>query len=405
MGDLPANANFGTPNLTSFSLQAKTEIEFGPGTIRRLGELARGLFAENERIRALIVSDPGIVAAGHVEKGGVSLRESGIDVAIFDGARENPTTEHVEAGLKVANEYRPNLLIGMGGGSSMDCAKGINFLFTNGGRMQDYWGIGKAKLPMLPMIAIPTTAGTGSELQSFALISDAATHAKMACGDKKAACRIALLDPELTLTQPRVVTALTGIDAISHAIETYVTKKRNLYSLMLSREAWRLLAANLPKVLLNPSDIEARGGVQFGASIAGLAIEHSMLGASHALANPLTAKFGTVHGQAVGLMLPHVIRFNASEFGAWYGELANDLIAIVNPPQRPVKLDEKIEFLATWLTGLLKEAGLKAHVNELGVGLDDLGSLAGQANQQWTKNFNPRSVGESELLELYRSAF
>lgn len=405
MGDLPANANFGTPNLTSFSLQAKTEIEFGPGTIRRLGELARGLFAENQSIRALIVSDPGIVAAGHVEKGAKSLRESGIDVAIFDGARENPTTEHVEAGLIVANEYRPNLLIGMGGGSSMDCAKGINFLFTNGGRMQDYWGIGKAKLPMLPMIAIPTTAGTGSELQSFALISDAATHAKMACGDKKAACRIALLDPELTLTQPRVVTALTGIDAISHAIETYVTKKRNLYSLMLSREAWRLLAANLPKVLLNPSDIEARGGVQFGASIAGLAIEHSMLGASHALANPLTANFGTVHGQAVGLMLPHVIRFNANEFGAWYGELADDLLAIVNPTPRPLNLDEKIEFLATWLTGLLKEAGLKSRVNELGVGLDDLGSLAGQANQQWTKNFNPRSVGESELLELYRSAF
>ena len=143
-----------------------------------------------------------------------------------------------------AHELQPDLLVGLGGGSSMDCAKGINFLYTNGGRMQDYWGEGKATQPMLPMIAVPTTAGTGSEAQSFALISDAQTHVKMACGDKKAAFRIAILDPELTLTQPARVTALTGIDAIAHALETYVTQRRNPVSLSFSREAWRLLSAH-----------------------------------------------------------------------------------------------------------------------------------------------------------------
>ena len=138
---------------------------------------------------------------------------------------ENPSTDDIAAGVEVARQFQPDLLVGLGGGSSMDCAKGINFLYTNGGQMKDYWGVGKAQQPMLPMIAVPTTAGTGSEAQSFALISDAQTHVKMACGDKKAACRVAILDPRLTLTQPPRVTALTGIDALAHALETLVTNK------------------------------------------------------------------------------------------------------------------------------------------------------------------------------------
>ena len=138
----------------------------------------------------------------------------------------------------------------------MDCAKGINFLYSCGGRINDYWGVGKALRPMLPMIAVPTTAGTGSETQSFALISDASTKVKMACGDKKATCRIALLDPRLTVTQPPRLTALTGIDAIAHALETYVTKPRNPVSLLFSREAWRLLAINFPLVLAEPDNLD-----------------------------------------------------------------------------------------------------------------------------------------------------
>src|SRR5690606_489408 len=145
----------------------------------------------------------------------------------------------------------------------------------------------------------PTTAGTGSEAQSFALISDAQTHVKMACGDPKAACRVALLDPTLTLTQPPQVTALTGIDAIAHALETYVTKRRNSISIAFSREAWRLLQANFIRVLQEPNDLEARGAMQLGACFAGMAIENSMLGATHALANPLTAEYGVPHGQAI----------------------------------------------------------------------------------------------------------
>ena len=192
--------------------------------------------------RALVVSDPGVIAAGHTARGLDALKRAGIEAHLFDGLHENPTTDDVAAGVKIARRYDPEVLIGFGGGSSMDCCKGINFVFTGGGEMKDYWGVGKALQPMLPMIAVPTTAGTGSETQSFALISDAKTHAKMACGDKKASCRIAVLDPELTVSQPPRITALTGIDALSHALETFVTSRRNPVSLAFSREAWRLLA-------------------------------------------------------------------------------------------------------------------------------------------------------------------
>ena len=219
--------------------------------------------------RVLVVSDPGIVAAGHTPRGIASLVQAGLNVAVFDGVGENPTTAHVDAGLAVAKEFRPDLIVGLGGGSSMDCAKGINFLYSCGGRMSDYWGQGKATGPLLPMIAVPTTAGTGSETQSYALIADAETHVKMACGDKRAAFRAAILDPELTLTQPPRVTALTGIDAISHALETYVTKRRNPISLVFSREAWRHLAANFGRVLAEPRNLEARAEMQLGACAGG----------------------------------------------------------------------------------------------------------------------------------------
>ena len=175
----------------------------------------------------------------------------------------------------------------------MDTAKGCNFLLTNGGRMEDYWGVGKATRPMLPLIAIPTTAGTGSECQSFALITHPQTHVKMACGDPKAAARVAILDPELTLTQPPAVAAATGMDALSHAVETAVTRRRNPISQMLSREAFRLCARGLQAGLraIRDGHCDARGDVLLGAALAGMAIENSMLGAAHAAANPLTARY------------------------------------------------------------------------------------------------------------------
>lgn len=383
--------------MTPFDYQPRTRIIFGPGKIYSLGDLAGELGAR----RVLLVSDHGIVQAGHAQRAMDVLVKANIEAHIFSDFAENPSSDDVEAGVKVAKRYDPELLIGLGGGSSMDCAKGINFVYSNGGRIHDYWGVGKALKPMLPMIAVPTTSGTGSEAQSFALISDAKTHVKMACGDKKAACRIAILDPTLTVTQPRRVTALTGIDAIAHALETYVTKPRNPVSLAFSREAWRLLADNFLRVLDHPTDIEARGAMQLGACFAGMAIENSMLGATHALANPLTADFGIPHGQAIGLMLPHVIRFNGEAFPAWYQELSESLTGINGFPSFSPGPDG----LATFISSLVAAADLPQLLSECDIARDALPKLAADAAKQWTGTFNPREVGAAELLGLYERAF
>jgi alcohol dehydrogenase len=383
--------------MVPFDLQCRTRVVFGPGTIARLGEFAGELGTR----RALVVTDPGIVAAGHTRHGIDSLVAAGIETHVFDHVHENPSTDNVEQGLAAAKRYEPELIVGIGGGSSMDCAKGINFLYSNGGSMRDYHGVGKALKEMLPMIAVPTTAGTGSETQSFALISDSTTHVKMACGDKKASFRVAILDPELTVTQPAAVTALTGIDALAHALETYVTTKRNPASIAFSREAWRLLATNFAVVLSEPGNLHARGGMQLGACFAGMAIENSMLGATHALANPLTAHYGIAHGQAIGLMLPHVIRFNGREFASWYEELVR---VTMGEPGMP-KLEASVDGLAIYVANLAAKANLRTKLSACGVDAAKLPQLAEDAAKQWTGTFNPRKVGPAEFLRLYQAAF
>jgi alcohol dehydrogenase len=382
-------------SLPSFDYHPLSRVVFGAGTLARLGELARELGGT----RVLLVTDPGLENAGHPQRALVSLQRAGLESWVFDAVEENPTTRHVAAGQEMARDHEINLLVAVGGGSSMDCAKGINFLYSNGGSMADYKGFGKATRPMLPSIGVPTTSGTGSEAQSYALIADARTHMKMACGDHKAAFRVSLLDPELTVSQPASVTASTGIDALSHAVESYVTTKRNSLSQMFAREAWRLLQANFEKMLRRPEDLEARSALQLGAYLAGSAIETSMLGAAHALANPLTAHYGMTHGVAIGILLPHVVRFNAAAVGFLYGDLVHD-VGLVNGDQHAAG-----EVLAHHLSSLLRTAELPRTLSSCGVSHSILPLLAEEASQQWTGKFNPRPVGEGELLALYEAAW
>jgi alcohol dehydrogenase len=376
-----------------FELRAATRLVVGRGTITRLGMLARELGAT----RVLVASDPGVVRAGHTAAGLAALESSGIATTVFDQFGENPTTTQVEAGTALAREFRPDLLVGLGGGSSMDCAKGINFLLSCGGRMHDYHGRGKATGPLLPSIAVPTTAGTGSETQSFALITDATTGMKMACGDPRAAFRIAILDVDLSLTQPRRVASLTGIDAVSHAVESEVSRAATPASRIFSREAWRLLANNLPRVFADGNDVAAREAVQLGAAWAGLAIENAMLGAAHALANPLTAAHHVVHGQAVGLVLPHVVRFNAASCGAAYGELLRDIGIDAKP-------EAAGDQLASWLSQLVATSGLSTTLSALGITAPDVSTLAAAAATQWTGGFNPRPVTSDDFARLYEAS-
>lgn len=366
----------------TFAHAPGTRVHFAPGAVAETGRLVREMGGS----RVLVVTDPGIAKAGHLERVVTSLNAVGVTATVFEHVIENPTTDTVAACVAVAQAFGADSLIGLGGGSSMDTAKGANFLLTNGGQMRDYWGVGKAAREMLPLLVIPTTSGTGSECQSFALISDATTHAKMACGDKKAAARHAILDPLLTLTQPPRVTAVTGIDAIAHAVESAVCTKRSEVSLACSRAAFRVLSTGFPRVMADPADLEARAMMQLGAALAGVAIENSMLGAAHSAANPLTAHHDTVHGIAVGVMLPHVVRYNSAEPAAAeiYASLAADLPAV--------------------LAAHLAAGHLPATLAAAGVQQPDFATLAAEAAAQWTANFNPRPIAAPDFDALYRAA-
>ena len=303
----------------------------------------------------------------------------------------------VEAGRRFAEPLRVDSIVALGGGSSLDCAKGINFVLTNGGRSATIAATGRRRHALLPMIGIPTTAGTGSEAQSYAVISDAATHMKMACGDPSAAMRIALLDPELTLTAPQHVTAMAGFDAIAHAVETAVTAKRTPMSDTFSYRAWHLLWDAFERVLLHPADIEARSAMQIGSHLAGMAIEQSMLGAAHACANPLTARYNLSHGLALAILLPHVVRWNA--------DVARDrYAALMASPRRRARDEDAAETLALRLEDLARAGGLGLTLSDSGVDEHAIPELAAQAAAQWTGTFNPRPLDAEGAAEIYRAA-
>jgi alcohol dehydrogenase len=327
----------------------------GFGSIRKLEEIAQELGFR----RSLLVSDVPAYA------------ELAPHVAWFSDFGPNPDSNSAERGRVLAAGSDIDSIIALGGGSSLDCAKAINFLLTNGGTMRDYRGYGKAPKPMLPMIGVPTTAGTGSEAQSYAVISDAETKTKMACGDPKASFAVTILDPELTRTVPEAVRAASGFDAIAHAVETFVTSRRTALSLVFTREAWK----RLPQAYMKTDD-RSLEDMQVGAYLAGLAIENSMLGAAHACANPLTKNYGIIHGIALAVLLPHVVRWNACPE---YAELHPDL--------------------ARYLREIACAAGLPASLSELGVPKEDLTRLSIEASEQWTGRFNPRPLNAMEIYE------
>lgn len=375
----------------------RTRVVFGSGSLAQLGDLVR----EFGGSRVLLVSDQGLKAAGHEARARSMLEQATVEVVVYDDVHSNPTSNDIEAGVLVARDQQIDFIVGLGGGSSLDCAKGINFLLTNGGTMADYRGVGKAKLPMLPMIAIPTTAGTGSEAQSFAVIADPVTHMKMACGDKKAAAKVAILDPDLTESMPRSVASVTGVDAISHAVESFVTRTRNPISQMFSRQAWQLLSAAFLPSLTHPEHVGYRGAMLLGAHFAGTAIENSMLGATHALANPLSAHFDLVHGIAIGVILPHVVLYNAQlpEIAALYGELA-EVAGLCGraDPQAP-------QLLAQHLHTIVQQAEQPVTLQACDVDPELFPQMANEAAEQWTGHNNPRAVNPESLLELYQCAY
>jgi alcohol dehydrogenase len=388
--------------MNQFEFKLATRLVSGPGAFDQLGTRARELGFR----RALIVTDHDLVKVGYLDRATSLLHKLDVETVSFHDFGADPDSDTIERGRSFAADLNVDSIIGLGGGSSLDCAKGINFLLSNGGRIHDYVGYGKATHPMLPMIGIPTTSGTGSEVQSYAVISDAKTHVKMACGDKQAAFRLAILDPELTLSQPPAVTAASGFDALAHAVETYVSTSRTPFSELFSREAWRLLEANYETLFREPKNLKARAAMQLGACYAGIAIENSMLGATHACANLLTARYGTVHGVALAMLLPTVVRWNANvvtERYASLGELASQLPATEKSGQPEGYA--AVEALARRLEQLATAGGLKTSLSASGIPHADLRSLADGAATQWTGRFNPRPFDVNGAFEIYQAAW
>ena len=281
----------------------------------------------------------------------------------------------------------------------MDCAKGINFLLTNGGEMADYKGFGKATKPMLPSIGVPTTAGTGSEGQSFALIADEKTHLKMACGDRKAAFRVAILDPEVTVSQPPKVTAVTGIDAMSHALESYVTTRRNPLSQTFAREAWRLLEATSRRCCASPPTSKRAAPCRSERIFAGAAIE-----------NFDARRLPRLRQSADGPLRPdarHRHRHPAAARHSLQRRGGRRAVRRPGPRGRPAQRRSRAagEALARRITDLLRIAGLPTRLSECGVSRGIFSVLAEEASQQWTGRFNPRPVDETDLRRLYEAAF
>lgn len=367
-------------------------IRSGPDSLAALGELARDLGFR----RVFVASDPGIVAAGITGRALRSLQEAGITAEPFSEFGENPTESVVVRACEAARRMDADALAGVGGGSSLDVAKGVGFLIAGGGRMEDYRGYDKCPHPLPPLLGVPTTAGTGSEAQSYALISRDGDHQKLACGAPSAMFRAVVLDPTLLSSAPREVIAATGFDAIAHAVETAVTSGRTEESTDLSHRAFALLSRAFPRLVGGGGDARDWADMQQGAFLAGAAIERSMLGAAHACANPLTRRFDVAHGRALAITLPRVVRWNAPASEDAYADL---LLAAGMP-----RADRPAETLADLLNDWIALAGLPRDLKEERVRPDDLSVLADEASAEWTGRFNPRPFDAEGALAVYRSS-
>jgi len=354
--------------VTSFDFRPRTRILFGAGEFARLGEVAR----EQNATRCLLIAGQNAADSGHAQEAVRSLKARRMDVFAFHDFTAAPTVAMLEAARDYAAPHAVNLVVGLGNSDALDFAKLVNVLLSNGGSIRDYRGYGNVPKPLLPMIAVPTTAANGSEAQGNAAIADPDSRSKMICGDPKIFYRTAILDPKLTLGQPAGV---NGYVAISNAIETLLSTRRTPISECFSREAWRLLDASFVRAVRVPEDLEARSALLLGAHFAGLAVEYAALGPAHACAQPLVENYQLSPGAAVALVLAPALE--------WIEEGA-DLI-----PR---------------LRELAAIAELPRSLRDTAVPEQALPRLADEAAAQWSGRFSSRHFDAAAALEIYRAA-
>lgn len=380
-----------------FHFSLPTSIEFGNGTVNNVGKRAKELDSK----KALIITDKGLAQTGILKKVTDSLEQEGIHFLVYDEITPNPKDVDCVKAYEQFKDENIDLLLGLGGGSSMDTAKAIGVLLTHEGALKDRYGFNLLERDITPLICIPTTSGTGSEVTTGSVITDTVTKQKEAILDIKLAPKLAIVDPELTLSLPKSITAATGMDALTHAIEAYTSNIAEPISDALSLYAIEIIARYLPLAVENGNNLEARQNMLVGSLIAGMAFTHADLGAVHAMAEPLGGLYDTPHGVANSIFLPHVFEYNIPSNLEKHATVALKLGATTEGKT----LEEIAQEGVVLLHELASKIGIPPFRDLDNVNTDDFEFLAEGAFNHLCTLTNSRKLSKDDYLKLFHRTY
>lgn len=372
------------------------EFVYGAGALAQVGRYAKNYSAK----KALVVTDPGVAQAGWAQRVLRSLDEAGILWEVFEGVTPNPKESEVADGAALYNAEGCDVIIAVGGGSPMDCAKGIGIASANNMDVLEFEGVDEVPVPGPPLICVPTTAGSSADVSQFAIISDTTRQLKVAIISKAVVPDVALIDPETTTTMSAELTAATGLDAIVHAVEAYVSNASSPITDLHALAAIPQLADHLVMAVENPSEMEYRHHMMLGSLLAGLAFSNASLGLVHAMAHGIGGLLGVPHGMCNALLLDHVVGFNYSVAAERYDGIAVAMGADLTGLESEQRKDALVERLAR----LRERAGITSTLGELGVSRSDIPRLAANAVNDPCLATNPRSASRQEIEGLYEAA-
>lgn len=369
-----------------------TQVSYGIGVTKNL----RSIIDENNFHNILIITDPGVRKAGLLDR--ITSQLKGLTFNIFEDVEPNPTIKNCEDALKAIEEVKADVVVAMGGGSPIDVAKATCILATNGGSIVDYEGINKFTKDVLPLIAIPTTAGTASEVTTFTVITDVKREYKLTVGGVRLAPKWALVDPEVTVTVPKHITAATGLDALVHAIESYTSRMSNPMTGPLAREAIRKISRNLRQAVYQGENIFARDEMMVGSLLAGMAFNNTRLGNCHAMSHPVSAIYKVPHGVANAIMIPHVMAFNAFAAPELFADIADDM----GVDLEGLTLMEKAEAAVKAVRQLAMDIGIPDNLAEFCVEESTIQRMAEDAMLSGNIAVNPRKTTIEDIIDLYK---
>lgn len=372
------------------------EMIFGPGSLGEIGHAAVRLGAR----RPMLVTDPGVWEAGWSAQAAGHLRDARTTCTVWTGITPNPKEQEVARGADLYRENECDVIVAVGGGSAIDAAKGIAVVISNGGSVLDYEGIDQVTQPLPPLIAAPTTAGTGADLSQFAIISDVSRCIKVTLLGRALVPDISITDPRALTTMPSWLAVTTGLDALTHGIESYVSRAANFLTDGHALTAVRLVQQNLARSVERPAEGSAQCGMARASMSAGVAFTNAILGATHAISHQLGGALDLPHGLLNTLLLPHVVRFNAEEFPDRFRPIAEALGADPRMPAGAIG-----ETIAEFVTAFATYFGMPQRLRELGVRADDLPGFAGTAMRDACMTTNPRDVTKENVLALLRAAY